>query len=69
MNNLNLEILHRIANGNTAAFKVDEDFERSYAMAKEEREIVYCSSCGFPVEMNYEKEIKLHIDCKGVENA
>lgn len=62
MNFLNLEILHRIANGNTMAYKAEQDFERDYNV--EEKEIVYCVHCRFPVEMNYEREIKMHVDCK-----
>ncbi len=46
MTNLNLEILHRIANGNTMAHKADEDFETSYREAQKETEVGLCTICG-----------------------
>ncbi len=44
--NLNLEILHRIANGNTAAFKAEQDFETSYKEASKETAVGLCTICG-----------------------
>lgn len=44
--------------GNIRAYKIMN------SIPVEEKEIVYCSECGFPVGGNYEKEIKCHLDCK-----
>lgn len=53
------ESILAMMDGNAKAYKIINQID-----ILEEKDICYCQVCGWPMDSEYEKEIKCHIECK-----